>query len=472
MLSSLEKREHEASFYWEENLKTMWHLRAGKMDLHCFLPFQYGNMSVRDMIKAGGIEGIHYADGYLSLSKLLENYGVFGEIDEETKMRILVDYKGPALGKTTVEPNIKIEPETTDDEATVPLHLDTEEDSIETIDAEPNVYSLLRDDSIETTDAEAHVYSLRDALDLQDTLDLQDAPFTNADELVKAEAADAYSIADEGKNADGTVVASDGLPIAPFTNADELAEAKATVAYNNADVENKADSTAVASDGPPIALLTNADELVKAEAADAYDITDVDINADGTAVALDDLPIPRRSTYTSNRSATSAGFADASLNDELTISMLVGGTQDVGKSAARSSAVPSAPQKPEKQRQNVKRKRQTINGDPRDLRTEDESNLPAASLKTMGSMEVITTSEYDSDDSDVAKVLSRDVIGHKAKSVEMQAYAMELDALGLHSIPMILQFCKVEHVKEWSWMKFFHKMAFQSWLKSKQCVLV
>lgn len=68
---------------------------------------------------------------------------------------------------------------------------------------------------------------------------------------------------------------------------------------------------------------------------------------------------------------------------------------------------------------------------------------------------------------DVATVLGRDAIGHNANREEMLAYAKELDALGLHSIPMILRFCQGDHVNEWLWMKPFHKMAFRNWLKSK-----
>ena len=68
---------------------------------------------------------------------------------------------------------------------------------------------------------------------------------------------------------------------------------------------------------------------------------------------------------------------------------------------------------------------------------------------------------------DVATVLGRDAIGYNANREEMLAYAKELDALGLHSIPMILRFCQVDHVNEWPWMKPFHKIAFRYWLKSK-----
>lgn len=69
---------------------------------------------------------------------------------------------------------------------------------------------------------------------------------------------------------------------------------------------------------------------------------------------------------------------------------------------------------------------------------------------------------------DVATVLGRDAIGYNANREEMQAYAKELDALGLHSIPMILRFCQGDHANEWPWMKPFHKMAFRAWLESRQ----
>lgn len=68
----------------------------------------------------------------------------------------------------------------------------------------------------------------------------------------------------------------------------------------------------------------------------------------------------------------------------------------------------------------------------------------------------------------VATVLGRDAIGYNANPDEMQGYAKELNALGLHSVTMIVRFCESNDVDEWSWMKPFHKRAFKAWLETSQ----
>jgi len=477
-LSSLEKREAAASYYWEENLKRMWHLKCGKVDLHCFVPCQYGNKSIHAMIEAGGIEGIHYADGYLSLSNLLEKYGVFGEICRESNMKILLDYKGPPLGRT-------IELEATDDEATVHLDVDKEEDTIETtydevtvsvdLDTEEDAKSTYTSDRSATSTGVADT-SLNDELtismllggthDVENIISEKDwGHGAGCNHMPFVYMANALSNLKNdilvGKIRDEVC----SLFVFRVTSRDD---ATIVLVWTKEGYRRRGFSSRLMQEGIGFivdqAFINGSTSTTPDSRALFQSQKWASIDNDMLAVQLKDL----RKRLEAKCDQKGTGYATNDWEEQIPDSVI----ESYIGIAARSRAVPSAPQKPKKQPQNVKRKRQSTNGDPRDPQMEDEFNLPAASSKTTGSMETIASSEYDSDDSSVANVLGRDVIGHKAKSEEMQAYAMELDALGLHSVPMILKFCKVEHVEKWPWMKPFHKMAFQSWLESKQYLLI
>lgn len=71
-------------------------------------------------------------------------------------------------------------------------------------------------------------------------------------------------------------------------------------------------------------------------------------------------------------------------------------------------------------------------------------------------------------DHDIVFVLKWEAIGYNANDDEMENYAKELNLLGLHSIKMIVKYCKDVDVNEWTWMKKFHKRAFKQWLEKKR----
>lgn len=90
--------------YWKLNLKPHgWYFSKGGRDDWRFIPKQYGTQKISDLKKAGAEEGVHYADGWVSLYNMLRKYGRFSENEtNEFGQPQLLDYKGPTLSNIVV----------------------------------------------------------------------------------------------------------------------------------------------------------------------------------------------------------------------------------------------------------------------------------------------------------------------------------------------------------------------------------
>ena len=97
-----DKKKHYGRHYWAKYLKGKWKLAAGRIDDHIFIPEQY-HLSYKEMKKQGAKEGVHYADGDLSLYKMLDMYGTYNGFEEDektgepTECPFLTKYEGPPL---------------------------------------------------------------------------------------------------------------------------------------------------------------------------------------------------------------------------------------------------------------------------------------------------------------------------------------------------------------------------------------
>lgn len=106
----------------------------------------------------------------------------------------------------------------------------------------------------------------------------------------------------------------------------------------------------------------------------------------------------------------------------------------------------------------------------------DES-VPVPAIETSGSVDPTSAhprnnTDYRNTLEEVAITLAREAIGHTPNFSEMQTYANEMRTLGLHSVSMIIQFCGVDDVDEWQWMKPFHKKALKAWLREERSSLL
>jgi hypothetical protein len=74
-----------------------------------------------------------------------------------------------------------------------------------------------------------------------------------------------------------------------------------------------------------------------------------------------------------------------------------------------------------------------------------------------------TTSEENDRFYDIAEWIG-DIIGYNPDEDEMNAYARELNNLGLHSVTMIQNECTPDEVESFDWMKPFHKKRFYNYI--------
>lgn len=82
---------------------------------------------------------------------------------------------------------------------------------------------------------------------------------------------------------------------------------------------------------------------------------------------------------------------------------------------------------------------------------------PMAATRAASSQERVDNSLEESRVADIATWLAA-AIGCKPVPAEMDVYARNVYALGIHSIKMIFSSCTKEHVEEFVWIKKFHKV--------------
>lgn len=101
LLSTLEQAEADGRYYWKYELSPSgWAIGHGKLHNFYYIPAQYGITKIETLKRMGGQEGVHFAEGEAGLLRLLQKYGTFFGMRDGKPL--LVNYKGPELGMTTV----------------------------------------------------------------------------------------------------------------------------------------------------------------------------------------------------------------------------------------------------------------------------------------------------------------------------------------------------------------------------------